>query len=133
VCPAKQKTGDLVPFLAHKLVVSSKMLEARNEKIDYCIVGEPSSTVNVGDVIKNGRRGSISADLIINGKQGHVAYPHLVDNPIHRALPALDELVTTQWDKGNQYFPATSFQITNFNAGTGASNIAPANVKVQFL
>ncbi len=108
------------------------VLEARNEKIDYCIVGEPSSTVNVGDVIKNGRRGSISADLIINGKQGHVAYPHLVDNPIHRALPALDELVTTQWDKGNQYFPATSFQITNFNAGTGASNIAPANVKVQF-
>ena len=108
------------------------VLEARNEKIDYCIVGEPSSTTNVGDVIKNGRRGSLTADLTINGKQGHVAYPHLVNNPIHRALPPLDELVTIQWDEGNQYFPATSFQITNFNAGTGASNIAPANVKVQF-
>lgn len=108
------------------------VLEARNEKIDYCIVGEASSTVNVGDVIKNGRRGSLTADLIINGKQGHVAYPHLVNNPIHGALPALNELATTQWDQGNQYFTATSFQITNFNAGTGASNIVPADIKVQF-
>ena len=108
------------------------VLEARNEKIDYCIVGEPSSTSQVGDVIKNGRRGSLTADLTVIGKQGHVAYPHLVKNPIHKALLALDELAKAQWDNGNQYFPATSFQITNFNAGTGASNIVPGDLKVQF-
>ena len=108
------------------------VLEARNEKIDYCIVGEPSSTSNVGDVIKNGRRGSLTADLTVIGKQGHVAYPHLVKNPIHSAMLALDELAKTEWDKGNQYFPSTSFQITNINSGTGASNIVPADLKVQF-
>lgn len=108
------------------------VLEARGEKIDYCIVGEPSSTSEVGDVIKNGRRGSLTADLTVIGKQGHVAYPHLVKNPIHSALLALDELAKSQWDNGNQYFPATSFQITNINAGTGASNIVPADLNAQF-
>lgn len=106
-------------------------LEARNEKIDYCIVGEPSSTDFVGDTIKNGRRGSLTADITIKGVQGHVAYPHLVDNPIHRCVPALSELAQTQWDKGNEYFPPTSFQVTNFNSGTGATNVVPGNAVVQ--
>jgi succinyl-diaminopimelate desuccinylase len=107
-------------------------LEARNEKIDYCIVGEPSSTKHVGDAIKNGRRGSLTADLIVKGVQGHVAYPHLVENPIHSCLPALAELSGTQWDCGNEYFPPTSFQITNFNSGTGAPNIVPGEATIQF-
>ncbi|MDO6562673.1 succinyl-diaminopimelate desuccinylase [Amphritea sp. 1_MG-2023] len=107
-------------------------LEARNEKIDWCIVGEPSSTVNVGDVIKNGRRGSISGDLIIRGVQGHVAYPHLVENPIHLAAPALHDLAAEQWDEGNAFFPPTSFQISNIHAGTGATNVVPGEIKVQF-
>ena len=106
-------------------------LEARNEKIDYCIVGEPSSTDHVGDTIKNGRRGSLTADLTINGVQGHVAYPHLVKNPIHNCLAAMAALTDTQWDSGNEYFPPTSFQITNFNSGTGASNVVPAEAKIQ--
>ncbi|GLS91661.1 succinyl-diaminopimelate desuccinylase [Psychromonas marina] len=106
-------------------------LEARNEKIDYCIVGEPSSTDHVGDTIKNGRRGSLTADLTVKGVQGHVAYPHLVKNPIHGCMAALAELTETQWDSGNEYFPPTSFQITNFNSGTGASNVVPANAHIQ--
>ena len=106
-------------------------LEARNEKIDYCIVGEPSSTERVGDAIKNGRRGSLTADLVIKGIQGHVAYPHLVDNPIHSSSYALAELANMQWDSGNQYFPPTSFQITNFNSGTGASNVVPGEAFIQ--
>jgi succinyl-diaminopimelate desuccinylase len=106
-------------------------LEARNEKIDYCIVGEPSSTDHVGDTIKNGRRGSLTADLTINGLQGHVAYPHMVENPIHTCIGPLTELSQMQWDKGNEYFPPTSFQITNFNAGTGASNIVPGEAQIQ--
>lgn len=107
------------------------VLEARNEKIDYCIVGEPSSTNHVGDVIKNGRRGSLTADITVKGVQGHVAYPHLVKNPIHLAAPAIAELVQTEWDQGNQYFPATSFQITNLNSGTGASNVVPGEAVLQ--
>lgn len=107
-------------------------LEARNEKIDMCIVGEPSSTHTVGDVVKNGRRGSITGDLIIKGTQGHVAYPHLADNPVHRAMPALAELATTTWDNGNEFFPPTSFQIANLAAGTGASNVIPGEFHVQF-
>ena len=103
-------------------------LEARNEKITYCIVGEPSSTNYVGDVIKNGRRGSISADIDIKGKQGHVAYPEHVINPIHMGMPALTELSQHQWDNGNDYFPATSFQISNLNAGTGATNVVPGHI-----
>jgi succinyl-diaminopimelate desuccinylase len=106
-------------------------LEARNEKIDYCIVGEPSSTERVGDTIKNGRRGSLTADLVIKGVQGHVAYPHLVDNPIHSCAPALAELTSTKWDNGNHFFPPTSFQITNFNSGTGAPNVVPGEALVQ--
>lgn len=106
-------------------------LEARNEKIDYCIVGEPSSTDNVGDAIKNGRRGSLTADLTVNGIQGHVAYPHMVKNPIHSCMAAMAELTDTQWDCGNDYFPPTSFQITNFNSGTGASNVVPGSAHIQ--
>lgn len=107
-------------------------LEARNEKIDYCIVGEPSSTKLTGDVIKNGRRGSLTGDLIVKGIQGHVAYPHLVKNPIHLVAPAISELVNTQWDTGNSFFPPTSFQVSNFNAGTGAGNVVPGEVKICF-
>ena len=107
-------------------------LEARNEKIDMCIVGEPSSTHAVGDIVKNGRRGSITGDLIVKGIQGHVAYPHLANNPIHKALPALAELATTHWDNGNDFFPPTSFQIPNITAGTGASNVIPGQCEVQF-
>lgn len=107
-------------------------LEARNEKIDMCIVGEPSSTHAVGDIVKNGRRGSITGDLIVNGIQGHVAYPHLANNPIHKALPALAELAATHWDNGNDFFPPTSFQIPNVAAGTGASNVIPGQFEVQF-
>lgn len=106
-------------------------LEARNEKMDWCIVGEPSSTKMVGDVIKNGRRGSLTADIHAKGKQGHVAYPHLVDNPIHKVAPALAELSTTKWDEGNDFFPPTSFQIANINGGTGASNVVPGHVDIQ--
>ena len=107
-------------------------LESRNEKIDYCIVGEPSSTKHVGDAIKNGRRGSLTADLVVKGIQGHVAYPHLVENPIHSCAPALAELADTQWDSGNEYFPPTSFQVTNFNSGTGAPNVVPGEAFIQF-
>jgi len=107
-------------------------LEARNEKIDWCLVGEPSSTNVLGDVIKNGRRGSLNARLIVQGKQGHVAYPHLASNPIHSATPALSELCAQEWDKGNEFFPATSFQITNIQAGTGATNVIPGTQEVLF-
>lgn len=107
-------------------------LEARNEKISWCIVGEPSSTHQVGDVVKNGRRGSLTGDLTIKGIQGHVAYPHLADNPIHKAAPALAELASILWDSGNSSFPPSTFQIANINGGTGASNVIPGELKVQF-
>ena len=107
-------------------------LEDRNEKIDYCIVGEPSSTDHIGDFIKNGRRGSLTCDLIINGKQGHVAYPEVVQNPIHLSAPFVAELTSIKWDEGNEYFPPTSLQITNFNSGTGACNMVPNEAIVQF-
>ena len=107
-------------------------LEARNEKITWCLVGEPSSTSEAGDVVKNGRRGSLTGDLTVKGIQGHVAYPHLADNPVHKAAPALTELANTVWDKGNEFFPPTSFQIANLHAGTGASNVIPGEFKVQF-
>lgn len=103
-------------------------LEARGEKIDWCLVGEPSSTSQAGDIIKNGRRGSLNAQLTVTGKQGHVAYPHLADNPIHRAAPALAELAAAEWDQGNDYFPPTTFQISNLNAGTGATNVVPGEI-----
>lgn len=107
-------------------------LEARNEKITWCLVGEPSSTIRVGDVIKNGRRGSLGGILTVKGRQGHVAYPHLADNPIHRAAPALAELAAEVWDHGNAFFPATSFQISNIHAGTGANNVIPGSCEVVF-
>jgi len=107
-------------------------LESRNEKIDYCIVGEPTSTETLADTIKNGRRGSISGELEIQGIQGHVAYPDTVKNPIHLAMLALDELSQHQWDKGNEYFPATSFQLTNIQAGTGATNVVPGHLTAWF-
>jgi succinyl-diaminopimelate desuccinylase len=107
-------------------------LMARNERMDYCLVGEPSSTEIVGDVVKNGRRGSMTANLTIHGVQGHVAYPHLADNPVHRAMPALNELVATEWDQGNEFFPPTSMQIANVQAGTGSNNVIPGEFFVQF-
>lgn len=107
-------------------------LEARNEKITWCLVGEPSSTEAFGDVIKIGRRGSLSGDLTVLGTQGHVAYPHLATNPVHLGMPALTELVRTEWDQGNESFPPTTFQISNIHAGTGASNVIPGELYVQF-
>ena len=107
-------------------------LEARNEKIDWCLVGEPSSSNKVGDVIKNGRRGSLGCTLTINGKQGHVAYPHLANNPIHLAAPMLAELTAMQWDKGNDFFPPTTFQVSNINSGTGATNVIPGTLEMIF-
>ncbi len=108
------------------------LLESRGTKIDYCIVGEPSSVNQLGDMIKNGRRGSLSAKLKIHGIQGHVAYPELVKNPIHLAAPALAELVAMRWDQGNEFFPPTSFQISNVHAGTGATNVVPGTLEVDF-
>jgi succinyl-diaminopimelate desuccinylase len=107
-------------------------LQARNEKIDYCIVGEPTCVGRLGDTMKNGRRGSLSASLSIKGVQGHVAYPHLVRNPVHLAAPALAELAATTWDAGNEYFPPTSFQISNAHAGTGAGNVVPGSFEIMF-
>jgi succinyl-diaminopimelate desuccinylase len=109
-----------------------EVLEQRQEKIDWCLVGEPSSSCCVGDVVKNGRRGSLNGILTVIGQQGHVAYPQLADNPIHRAAPALAELVSIEWDKGNEFFPPTSFQISNIKAGTGANNVIPGSIRVEF-
>ncbi len=107
-------------------------LEARNEKMTWCLVGEPSSTDTLGDIVKKGRRGSLNAVLTVKGKQGHVAYPHLAINPIHTASKALAELCDTVWDNGNEYFPATSFQVSNIQAGTGATNVVPGTMTVTF-
>lgn len=108
------------------------LLESRNEKIDMCLVGEPSSRDVLGDVVKNGRRGSLTGHLTIIGKQGHVAYPHLAKNPIHLAGKLIDELSSSVWDNGNAFFPATSFQISNIHGGTGAGNVIPGTVDIQF-
>ena len=107
-------------------------LRERGQRLDWCIVGEPSSTTLLGDVVKNGRRGSLGGALTVRGKQGHVAYPHLVRNPIHLAAPALAELAAEQWDAGNAFFPPTSFQISNINGGTGATNVIPGELSVVF-
>ena len=107
-------------------------LKARNERIDYCIVGEPTSSKVVGDMIKNGRRGSLSGKLIVKGIQGHIAYPQLVKNPIHLVAPAIKDMVDTVWDAGNEYFPPTSWQISNINGGTGATNVVPGEVEILF-
>jgi len=109
-----------------------EQLEARNEKIDYCLVGEPSSSNTLGDVIKNGRRGSVGCELTIIGTQGHVAYPHLADNPIHYCGDVINALKAITWDTGNEYFPPTSFQISNIVGGTGATNVIPETVKITF-
>ncbi len=107
-------------------------LQAQGERIDWCLVGEPSSTAQLGDVIKNGRRGSLNAVLTVHGIQGHIAYPHLAENPIHRAMPALHHLTTEVWDEGNSFFPPTSMQISNINGGTGATNVIPGEAQVVF-
>ena len=107
-------------------------LKARGEMLDYCIVGEPTSVDVLGDMVKNGRRGSLSGKLTVKGIQGHVAYPQLVKNPVHLLAPALAELAKTQWDKGNESFPPTSFQVSNIHAGTGAANVVPGSVEVDF-
>ena len=107
-------------------------LKARGELFDYCIVGEPTSNKVVGDMIKNGRRGSLSGKLLVKGLQGHIAYPHLVKNPIHMVAPAIKDMVDTVWDNGNEYFPPTSWQISNMNGGTGATNVVPGEVEILF-
>jgi succinyl-diaminopimelate desuccinylase len=112
-----------------------KVVEAlrdRGEKLDYCIVGEPTAVKRTGDMIKNGRRGSLSGELIVNGIQGHVAYPHLARNPVHEVASAIAELAQIEWDRGNEYFPPTTWQVSNFNAGTGANNVIPGTVRIKF-
>ncbi len=125
-------TSDEEAIAINGTVKVIETLEARGEKIDWALIGEPSSRSQVGDVVKNGRRGSINAKLVINGVQGHVAYPHKVDNPIHRAMPALHDLARHEWDQGNSFFPPTSFQISNINSGTGVSNVVPGHAEVLF-
>jgi len=107
-------------------------LSQRDIAIDYCVIGEPSSTAQLGDVIKVGRRGSINATLTIKGKQGHIAYPHLANNAIHLAAPIINDLIAIEWDQGNENFPPTAFQISNLNAGTGASNVVPGHADIIF-
>jgi succinyl-diaminopimelate desuccinylase len=113
-------------------VVVCQRLEARGERLDYCIVGEPTSVQRMGDMIKNGRRGTMSGKLTVKGVQGHIAYPHLARNPIHLFAPAMAELVGIEWDKGNDFFPPTSWQISNIHGGTGATNLIPGSVVVDF-
>jgi len=107
-------------------------LGARGEKLDYCIVGEPTSVARLGDMIKNGRRGSLSGHLVVKGVQGHVAYPHLAKNPVHEVAAALAELAAVEWDRGNEYFPPTTWQVSNFSAGTGANNVIPGEAQIKF-
>ena len=119
--PAKDGTVRVMETLKH-----------RGEQIDWCVVGEPSSTRSLGDLVKNGRRGSLNARLVIHGKQGHIAYPHLADNPIHRAMPTLNALVAEPWDQGNDFFDPTSLQISTIRAGQGVTNVIPGSVEVLF-
>jgi succinyl-diaminopimelate desuccinylase len=107
-------------------------LKARGERLDYCIVGEPTCVSRLGDMIKNGRRGSLSGNLVVKGVQGHVAYPHLAKNPVHEFGPALAELAATEWDRGNEFFPPTTWQVSNIGAGTGANNVIPGELHVKF-
>jgi len=109
-----------------------ELLKSRGERIDYCLVGEPTCVSRLGDTIKNGRRGSLSGTLRVRGVQGHVAYPHLAKNPVHLAAPALTELAATEWDRGNEYFPSTTWQISNIHGGTGAANVIPGEVEILF-
>ena len=119
------------PAIDGTVVVCNK-LKSRGEQLDYCIVGEPTSVKQIGDMIKNGRRGTMSGKLIIKGIQGHIAYPQLAKNPIHLAMPALAELAATEWDRGNEYYLPTSWQMSNIHAGTGASNVIPGECVVDF-
>lgn len=107
-------------------------LQARGETLDYCIVGEPTAVDTLGDTVKNGRRGSLSGKLTVKGIQGHIAYPHLARNPIHQAAPAIGELAAMEWDRGNEFFPPTSWQISNIRGGTGATNVIPGSVEILF-
>ncbi|WP_006787987.1 succinyl-diaminopimelate desuccinylase [Thiorhodospira sibirica] len=125
-------TSDEEGPAVHGTVKVVEWLKQQKETVDFCLVAEPSCQQQLGDTLKNGRRGSLSGDLVVLGQQGHVAYPHLADNPIHRALPALAELAATVWDEGNEYFPQTTFQIANAHAGTGADNVIPGRFEVQF-
>jgi succinyl-diaminopimelate desuccinylase len=119
--PAKDGTARVV-----------EALRARGERIDYCVVGEPTSVERLGDMIKNGRRGSLSGAITVKGAQGHVAYPHLARNPVHLFAPALAELAATAWDEGNEYFPPTTWQVSNIQAGTGATNVIPGELTAHF-
>jgi len=125
-------TSDEEGVAVNGTVKVMEYLNINNQKIDYCLLGEPSSTSITGDVIKNGRRGSLNGVVKVNGKQGHVAYPHLANNPIHLVSPALDDLCKQEWDNGNDYFPATSFQISNIHSGDGITNVIPGEAEVKF-
>jgi len=116
----------------HGTIKVCEALAARGEKLDFCIVGEPTSTTTLGDVCKNGRRGSLSGRLVVKGIQGHVAYPHLARNPVHQFAPALSEIVNIRWDEGNAYFPPTTFQLSNLHSGTGATNVIPSEAIAHF-
>jgi succinyl-diaminopimelate desuccinylase len=125
-------TSDEEGPATHGTVHVIEQLEARGEKIDYCLVGEPTAETHVGDIVKNGRRGSLNGRLLVHGRQGHVAYPHKARNPIHVLAPALAELTSIEWDQGNDHFPPTTFQVSNLNAGTGATNVIPGTIDAWF-
>lgn len=125
-------TADEEGIAVNGTVKVMEYLQQQGKTIDWCLVGEPSSSDRLGDVIKNGRRGSLGAKLTVHGTQGHIAYPHLADNPIHRALPALQALTAELWDRGNAFFPPTSMQISNIGGGTGATNVIPGTLELQF-
>ena len=125
-------TSDEEGIATNGVVKVIEVLEKRNEKIDWCLVGEPSSDKKLGDVIRVGRRGSLCAKLTVHGIQGHVAYPEIAENPIHAFAPALKELTEEVWDNGNAFFPPTSLQVSNINSGTGAENIIPGELEIQF-
>ncbi len=125
-------TSDEEGIASHGTVKVVEALAARGERLDYCIVGEPTSVNTLGDTIKNGRRGSLSGTLRVKGQQGHVAYPQLARNPIHMLAPALAELTAIRWDEGNEFFPATTWQVSNIHAGTGANNVIPGECEVMF-
>lgn len=125
-------TSDEEGIATHGTVKVVEALTARGERLDYCVVGEPTSVESLGDMIKNGRRGSLSGTLRVKGQQGHVAYPHLARNPIHELAPALAELTTIRWDEGNEFFPPTTWQVSNIHSGTGANNVIPGECEVLF-
>ncbi len=125
-------TSDEEGIATHGTVKVVEALAARGERLDYCVVGEPTSVKTLGDMIKNGRRGSLSGTMRVKGQQGHVAYPQLARNPIHLFAPALAELAAIEWDQGNEFFPPTTWQVSNIHAGTGANNVIPGVCEVMF-